>query len=266
VKGKQANRQILASFLLPIHVVVEVGAATLHSFAMEDSWIEPGGSSISKWRADITGPVDSGKRILEWTTTRRWERGQVVYEQHVERQALVWCISGNQSGGFAPMWDRRPRLRSYAALDFAQSQTRLSVCLRNMSLVHLQVRGKRVRSSVRGTPYPGEARIVSAVSPFKRAAETLGDNWTLLIAREFTRRSPLSFTELLKAIRGIATNILSDRLRMLVSQGILAVTPSESDGRKLVYSLSSKGSALEPVLAELEAWASKYCSPPERDR
>ena len=74
------------------------------------------------------------------------------------------------------------------------------------------------------------------------------------------------FTELLKAIAGTATNILSDRLRILVSQGILAVTPGESDGRKLVYSLSSKGSALEPVLAELEAWASKYCSPPERDR
>jgi len=64
----------------------------------------------------------------------------------------------------------------------------------------------------------------------------------------------------------VATNILSDRLRMLVSQGILAVTPSESDGRKLVYSLSSKGSAIEPVLAELEAWASKYFSPPGRDR
>jgi hypothetical protein len=86
VKGKQANRQILASFLLPIHVVVEVGAATLHSFALKESWIEPDGSGVSKWRADITGPVDSGRRILEWTTTRRWERGQVVYEQHVERQ------------------------------------------------------------------------------------------------------------------------------------------------------------------------------------
>jgi DNA-binding HxlR family transcriptional regulator len=51
----------------------------------------------------------------------------------------------------------------------------------------------------------------------------------------------------------VATNILSDRLRILASQGILAVTPSESDGRKRVDSLSSKGSALEPVLAEPEA-------------
>jgi len=135
-----------------------------------------------------------------------------------------------------------------------------------MTLVQIQVRSKRVRGSVLGTPYPRGIRIGSAVSPFESAAEALGDSWTLLIAREFTRRSSLLFTELLKAIAGIATNILSDRLRMLVSQGILAVTPSESDGRKLVYSLSSKGSALEPVLAELEAWASNYCSRLERDR
>ena len=140
-----------------------------------------------------------------------------------------------------------------------------SACLRNMALVHIQVRGKRIRGSVRGAPYSRGVQIGSPISTFERAAESLGDSWTLLIAREFTRGSPLSFTELLKAIGGIATNILSDRLRMLVSLGILALTPSVSDGRKLEYSLSSKGSALEPVLAELDAWASKYCSPSERD-
>jgi DNA-binding HxlR family transcriptional regulator len=94
----------------------------------------------------------------------------------------------------------------------------------------------------------------------------LGDNWTLLIVREFARRSPLSFTELLEAIAGIATNILSDRLRRLVSEGILAVTPNESDGRKLVYSLTAKGSALDPVLVEIEAWGKQFCSRSQRGR
>lgn len=88
VKGKPANRQMLASFLLPIHVVVEAGAATLHSFEMEESWIEPDGSCISNWRADITGPVDSGRRTLRWMTKRVWRAGQVVYEEHRERQDL----------------------------------------------------------------------------------------------------------------------------------------------------------------------------------
>jgi len=88
----------------------------------------------------------------------------------------------------------------------------------------------------------------------------LADNWTLLIVRELARRSPLSFTELLEAIGGIATNILSDRLRRLVSEGIPAVIPNESDGRKLVYTLTSKGSALDPVLVEIEAWERNFAA------
>jgi hypothetical protein len=75
-------------------------------------------------------------------------------------------------------------------------------------------------------------------------------------------RSPLSFTELLKAIAGIATNTLSDRLRTLVSQGILAV-PSVADqmaasrSRSLIvahylekrFHLSAKNIGLMPLNA-----------------
>lgn len=67
-----------------------------------------------------------------------------------------------------------------------------------------------------------------------------------------------SFTQLSQAIRGIATNILSDRLRTLVSEGILTVTASESDGRRSLYSLTSKGFDLEPFLVAIELWAKKY--------
>src|SRR5579864_7615739 len=63
VKGKQANRQMLASFLLPIHVVVEVGAATLHSFALKESWIGPAsrnGAPISPVRSIRGGALSNG--------------------------------------------------------------------------------------------------------------------------------------------------------------------------------------------------------------
>jgi hypothetical protein len=43
VKGKPANQQMLATFLQPIHLVVEAGTDTLHSFEMEERRIEPGG-------------------------------------------------------------------------------------------------------------------------------------------------------------------------------------------------------------------------------
>jgi len=75
---------------------------------------------------------------------------------------------------------------------------------------------------------------------FDKGAALLGDRWTLSILRQFSLRSSLSYTELLVAVRGIATNILSNRLRKLVCAGVLAVAPSKSDGRKLLYSLNGE--------------------------
>jgi DNA-binding HxlR family transcriptional regulator len=156
----------------------------------------------------------------------------------------------------------RARRSRKTGLGFALSRTSFAGCLKNRNLVH----SKPFRGRPHGISSRRGITLESGAFPFAKAAEALGDNWTLLIAREFARCGPLSFTELLAAIGGIATNILSDRLRRLVAQGILAVTPNESDGRKLVYSLSSKGSALKPMLAEIEAWGRKYYPPSGRHR
>jgi DNA-binding HxlR family transcriptional regulator len=59
--------------------------------------------------------------------------------------------------------------------------------------------------------------------PFYKAAELLGDRWTLLIARQFLIEGSISYTELLRRIPGIATNILSSRLEKLVSHGVIEV-------------------------------------------
>jgi len=88
LKGNQANLQKLLSFLTPIHVVVEVGAAELHCFEMEESWIEPDGSCMSTWHVDITGPDDSGRRDLRWVTKRRWKGDRVVFEEHTEGEGI----------------------------------------------------------------------------------------------------------------------------------------------------------------------------------
>ena len=93
---------------------------------------------------------------------------------------------------------------------------------------------------------------------FDKGAALLGDRWTLSILRQFSLRSSLCYTELLVSVKGIATNILSNRLRKLVCAGILAVAPSNSDGRKWLYSLTAKGSDLGPVLAAIEVWSKRY--------
>ena len=80
----------------------------------------------------------------------------------------------------------------------------------------------------------------------------------LLILRRLAPNHALSFTELSASIRGIATNILSNRLHRLVSEGILTVTTTQSDRRKLLYSMTPKGTDTKPVLAAIELWSAKY--------
>ncbi|MEH2507821.1 DNA-binding HxlR family transcriptional regulator [Bradyrhizobium sp. AZCC 1578] len=57
----------------------------------------------------------------------------------------------------------------------------------------------------------------------------------------------------------ISTRILSDRLASLVSQGILTKTDDPAHKQKAIYSLTEKGIALLPILAQIGIWGREYC-------
>ena len=86
----------------------------------------------------------------------------------------------------------------------------------------------------------------------------LGDRWSLLILRDMMLRGFRSFKEFLTSYEGIATNILSDRLKRLTAHGIITTKEGPSDGRKLIYVLTPKGLDLAPVLTEMVLWAAKH--------
>ena len=94
--------------------------------------------------------------------------------------------------------------------------------------------------------------------PLNASVEMLGDRWSLLILRDMMLRGFRSYKEFLESYEGIATNILTDRLRRLEAYGIISSTPDPSDGRKLIYSLTSKGIDLAPVLTEMVLWAGTH--------
>src|SRR5207237_10500822 len=77
--------------------------------------------------------------------------------------------------------------------------------------------------------------------PLNASVEMLGDRWSLLILRDMMLRGFRSFKEFLTSYEGIATNILSDRLKKLIAYGIIAAQEDPSDGRKLIYVLTHKG-------------------------
>ena len=94
--------------------------------------------------------------------------------------------------------------------------------------------------------------------PLNASVEMLGDRWSLLIIRDMMLRGFRSYKEFMECYEAIATNILADRLRKLVANGIITTEPDPADGRKLVYSLTSKGIDLAAVLTEMVLWAAAH--------
>jgi DNA-binding HxlR family transcriptional regulator len=91
-----------------------------------------------------------------------------------------------------------------------------------------------------------------------RAASMMGDGWTLLILREIfwghTRYEQIA------QHTGMASNILADRLRKLVDNGIVTKTVVPEDARRFDYALTNKGKDLFPVLMAVMAWGDKWAS------
>jgi DNA-binding HxlR family transcriptional regulator len=88
------------------------------------------------------------------------------------------------------------------------------------------------------------------------AANLLGDRWTFLILREafFGARRFNEFAENL----GLSRNILSSRLKLLVSQGIFEEHPYGPSKTRNEYRLAQAGRDIFPIVVALLQWGDKY--------
>jgi DNA-binding HxlR family transcriptional regulator len=82
-----------------------------------------------------------------------------------------------------------------------------------------------------------------------------GDAWTLLIVRDLMFKARTTYTELLRAEEGIATNILADRLVRLERDGIIERDARQPSGG---YCLTAKGIDLLPIMLEVISWSAKH--------
>ena len=98
--------------------------------------------------------------------------------------------------------------------------------------------------------------------PIARALDVIGDWWSLLIIRDalLGRRR---FGEFQKSL-GLAKNILTTRLRMLVDEGILATGPASDGSAYQEYLLTDKGRGLFPVIVALRQWTEAFDTHPEQ--
>jgi DNA-binding HxlR family transcriptional regulator len=100
--------------------------------------------------------------------------------------------------------------------------------------------------------------------PINLTLEVFGDRWSLIILRDMMFGGRRHFRELLtQSEEGISSNILADRLKMLLGQGMITKADDPSHKQKAIYSLTEKAIALVPVFAQLGAWGRRYTAATE---
>jgi hypothetical protein len=84
--GKQQMRALLYRFLVPIHVMAEIGGLSVQ---IRESPIhgDTAGETHSVWSVDLIG-VSGRTCQISWSTRRRWADSRVVYESHYDHKQI----------------------------------------------------------------------------------------------------------------------------------------------------------------------------------
>jgi DNA-binding HxlR family transcriptional regulator len=89
--------------------------------------------------------------------------------------------------------------------------------------------------------------------PMATALDFVGDRWTILILRELLG-GPARFQELRDGLPGIATNLLTERLRRMEDDGILRRVEA---GASNLYMLTEAGAGIRTAIEELGMWGAR---------
>ena len=98
-----------------------------------------------------------------------------------------------------------------------------------------------------------------------KALDAIGDRWTLLIIRELLLQGGCRYTDLSHGLPGIATNLLSERLKELEEQGLVRREAAAPPVATTLYHLTDAGRDLEPVLRALGRWGARFMPEPSGD-
>ncbi len=94
-------------------------------------------------------------------------------------------------------------------------------------------------------------------SALESALAQVGDRWSLLVV-EALLDGPRRFGELQERITGIATNVLSQRLRHLASARIVVARPYSQRPLRSAYELTASGRELAGALRLLAQWGADH--------
>ena len=92
--------------------------------------------------------------------------------------------------------------------------------------------------------------------PLVSVLDIVGDKWSLVVIRDLFLGKK-TFTEFMKSPEKIASNILSNRLDLLINHDLLKVVKLPHDQKTKIYYLTNKGIDLYPVIYEMMFWSQR---------
>ena len=103
---------------------------------------------------------------------------------------------------------------------------------------------------------------MAAVQALDHALAAIGDRWTLLVVAALLD-GPQRFGDLQEQIPGISTNVLTQRLRALQEEGLVAAEPYSTRPARYSYELSRSGRELAGALRLLADWGARHSADAE---
>ena len=90
-------------------------------------------------------------------------------------------------------------------------------------------------------------------------AEVIGAKWTALLVHDLSE-GPRRFSELEHSCAGISPRTLSERLRALEDEGIVARHSYAESPPRVEYELTEKGADLLPIINEMRRFGHEHLS------
>ncbi len=87
------------------------------------------------------------------------------------------------------------------------------------------------------------------------ALDLIGDKWSIVIIRDMLLHNKTSYKEFMASDEGVASNLLSSRLKLLESLEVITKNKLRSNKKENIYLLTEKGIDLAPIIMELVIWS-----------
>ena len=99
--------------------------------------------------------------------------------------------------------------------------------------------------------------VSAADCPVLATARIVAGKWTLLILRDLAA-GPCRFTQLERSLAGISPRTLSQRLRVLEEEGVIARAVYPEAPPRVEYRLTAKGRDIGPIVEAMRAYGEQW--------